>query len=106
MVVLLLFVIAANQELAEYTLPMDNDAKFESGYTREARKLDSDHFGTNLDPVSNSLIVDPASTNRFIYKSTIHSLYGTFGRPLGQFGFLAGLRLEEAYVDTNPLTSA
>ncbi len=96
----------ANQELAEYTLPMDNDAKFESGYTREARKLDSDHFGTNLDPVSNSLIVDPASTNRFIYKSTIHSLYGTFGRPLGQFGFLAGLRLEEAYVDTNPLTSA
>ena len=43
-------------------------------------------------------------TNRFIYRDTINALYATFGRPVGRFGFLAGLRVERTVVNTNQAT--
>jgi len=91
--------------LAEYAYPMDNDGKLETGYSREGSKLDANHFGTFFDPVANALILDSVATNHFIYKQAIHSLYGTYGRPWGKFGLLAGLRLEQTYVDTNQVTA-
>ena len=89
----------------EYALPLDNNAKLESGYAREGEKLDAHFFGNFFDPVAGAWTVDPASTNHFIYKNTVHSLYGTYGRPWDQFGFLAGLRLEQSYIHTNQVTA-
>ena len=91
--------------LAEYVYPMENDGKFETGYSREGSKLDGEHFGTLFDPLAGVFVLDPVATNRFIFNQTIHSLYGTFGRPWGKFGFLTGLRLEQSYIDTNQVTS-
>ena len=90
---------------ADYSRPMAGDAKFESGYAGEGAKNDMDYRGGFFDPVKGSWMVDQTRTNRFIYSDTIHAWYGTYGRPFGKFGVLAGLRFEEAYIRTNQVTT-
>ncbi|HVZ64116.1 MAG TPA: TonB-dependent receptor [Opitutaceae bacterium] len=90
---------------AEYTRPLPKDVRLESGYSFEDDKLDIDHYGASFDPVSNSWITDPVVTNRFVYESAIHAFYGTYGRPFGAFGVLAGLRVEETTINTNQATA-
>ena len=90
---------------ADYTHPFANDGKLETGYALEASRIDTDHFGSSLDPLSGLFVTDPVVTNRFVYDSKIHAFYATYGRPVGEFGFLAGLRTEEAIIDTNQVTA-
>lgn len=90
---------------ADYTHPFDNGGKLETGYSREADHIDMDHFGSFLDPATNQWVTDSVVTNRFIYDSTIHAFYATYGRPFGSFGFLAGLRSEQTLIDTNQVTA-
>jgi hypothetical protein len=59
----------------------------------------------NIDPLTGAVIPDLRRTNRFLYEGTIHALYATYGRPFGRFGMLGGLRLEQATVDTNQVTT-
>jgi outer membrane receptor protein involved in Fe transport len=89
---------------AEYDQPFTGDAKLEAGYSLETDKDDENFIGNFLDPASNAWVVDTTTTNRFIYRDVIHALYATYGRPVGDFGFLAGLRLEQTYIDTNQVT--
>jgi outer membrane receptor protein involved in Fe transport len=91
---------------AEYTRPFAHGARLESGYAFEDDKLDMDHYGANFDPVAATWVTDPVVTNRFVYESAIHAVYGTFGRPWGAFGALAGLRLEDTTIRTNQVTAA
>lgn len=95
----------STEATAEYVHPFGSDSKLETGYSREADKNDMDFRGSFPDPVSGAWAVDTAKTNRFIYQDVIHAFYATYGRPLGSFGFLAGLRLEQTYIDTNQVTA-
>lgn len=90
---------------ADYTYPFDDDGKFDAGYALEANKIDTDFRGGLRDPVTGTSTVDLTRTNRFIYHDHIHALYATYGRPVGKFGFLAGLRFEDTSVDTNQVTA-
>lgn len=89
---------------SDYTRPLADDGKLEAGYSGETNDDDTDFRSGDFDPVQNAWTVDTARTNRFIYKDWIHALYATFGRPAGQFGFMAGLRLERTTVHTNQAT--
>jgi outer membrane receptor protein involved in Fe transport len=95
-----------DQAIAEYVQPLANGGKVEGGYTFESENNDMDYLGTTLDSENGEFVRDPNVSNRFIYDSTIHSLYGTYGHPINQLSFLAGLRLEEATIDTNQVTAA
>ncbi|HVS53175.1 MAG TPA: TonB-dependent receptor [Opitutaceae bacterium] len=90
---------------ADYAQPFENDAKLEAGYAGEENKDDMDFRGGFFDPASSSWLVDAARTNRFIYRDSIQALYATFGRPIGKFGILAGLRVEHTTVHTNQVTT-
>ena len=90
---------------ADYTRPFANDVRLETGYSFEDDKLDIDHYGASLDPATNTWVTDPVVTNRFLYESGIHALYGTYGRPFGAFGVLAGLRLEQTTINTRQATA-
>lgn len=90
---------------ADYTQPFADDAKLDAGYAGELNKNDMDFQGALFDPTSNAWIVDTTRTNRFIYRDSIHALYATYGRPIGRFGVLGGVRLEQTYVDTNQVTA-
>jgi hypothetical protein len=48
---------------------------------------------------------DPAFTNVFRYEQTIHALYATFELPLSSWTLLAGLRLEQAQLDLQQMTT-
>ncbi len=94
-----------NQLTVDYTQPFADGAKLEAGYAGEANKNDMDFRGGFYDPAANAWVVDAARTNRFIYRDTIHAFYATFGRPVGHFGFLAGLRMEQTNIDTDQATA-
>jgi len=91
---------------ADYSQPFAHEAKLDAGYSFETNKNDMDYRSGYLDPVSGLWMVDTTQTNRFIYHDHIHALYATFGRPVGNFGFLAGLRFEQAIIDTDQVTTA
>ena len=95
----------STEAIAEYVRPFAHDARLEAGYTRETNKRDMDFRGSFLHPATGAWTPDATVTNRFIYEDTIHSLYVTYGRPVGKFGFLGGARLEQAYIDTNQVTT-
>ena len=94
-----------SQFSVEYANPVSEDKKLEAGYLLESNKSDMNFFGEFLDPVSNLWIKDLVKSNDFTYKETIHVLYGTYEQDFGKFGFLAGLRAEEAFLDANQVTS-
>ncbi len=94
----------STETTAEYVQPLADDTKLETGYSLELDKNDMNFGGSYLDPLSGAWVVDTTSTNRFIYHDIIHALYATYGRPIGKFGFLAGVRLEQTYINTNQVT--
>ena len=97
--------VRSTELLAEYTQPIGDESKLETGYSREAERLDMDFRGSFLDLASGNWMPDTTKTNRFLYDSTIHAVYATYGRPLGDFGISAGLRLEQTYLTTNQMTA-
>jgi outer membrane receptor protein involved in Fe transport len=96
---------AITEAIAEYVYPLDADSKFEAGYDLQKGNNDYDHFGGSLDPMSGVWLTDPQVTNHFTYDQTIHALYGTYTRPVGKFGFLAGLRLEQSSINADQVTA-
>ncbi|MDB6169529.1 MAG: hypothetical protein JWM88_2393 [Verrucomicrobia bacterium] len=89
----------------EYTHPLAGGARLEGGFSREDEAFDADHLGTFADPASGRLVTDASVTNRFRSDSSIHALYGTYGRTFGSAGLLAGLRMEDAVLDTTQVVS-
>ena len=93
-----------SQFSVEYINPISEDISLEAGYILESRTEDMDFFGETLNQIANVWVKDVEKTNRFIFKEKIHVLYSTYSQELGDFGFLAGLRAEQAYVNTNQVT--
>ena len=90
---------------AEYLHPLAKDARLEAGYAHETNTEDTDFSSGFFEPATARWLLDTTRTNRFIYRDTIDALYLTFGRPVGHFGFLAGVRLEQTGIDTNQVTA-
>jgi len=84
------------EAILEYVLPLSDDSKLEAGYTGSHENLDTDFEVSALNPASGAFDNDPTKSNRFAYAQTIHAFYGTYARTMGRFGFLAGLRPEQA----------
>ncbi len=84
------------EAIVEYTRPIDENSRLEAGYTRTGERLDTDFAVSALNPASGLFVNDPTRSNRFAFTQTIHAFYATYGRSLGKFGLLAGLRPEWA----------
>jgi outer membrane receptor protein involved in Fe transport len=94
-----------SESSVQYVLPFRNSAKLDTGYTLYDGKIDNDDYGASYDPASSAWVADPLVTNRFIDQYAIQSVYATYGRPVGSFGFLAGLRAEQNIIDTDQVTA-
>jgi len=90
---------------AEYVHPLNEDAKLEAGYNGQGNRVDLDYHGSFFNPATQVWQEDLTRTNRFIYDATIHATYATYAQKLGQFGFLAGLRFEQAIIRTDQRTA-
>ncbi|MGH7956313.1 MAG: TonB-dependent receptor domain-containing protein, partial [Opitutaceae bacterium] len=89
----------------DYVRGFGAEAKLELGYEGEREQSDVDFRAADVDALTGAVIPDLRRTNRFLYDGTIHALYATYGRPFGRFGILGGLRLEQAIIDTQEVTT-
>ncbi len=94
-----------SQLTLEYINPLSETSKIEAGYVFEYMHSDMNYYGESLNTSSSIWEKDTLKSNRFIYISGIHVLYGTFEKELGKFGFLGGLRAEEALINTRQVTT-
>jgi outer membrane receptor protein involved in Fe transport len=88
-----------------YSNPVSEKIKIETGYVLELRKSDMNFYGEYLDPLSDLWIKDIVKSNHFVYNENIHVLYGTYEQEIGRFGFLGGIRAEQAYLNANQITT-
>jgi outer membrane receptor protein involved in Fe transport len=95
----------STEATADFSSPLGKDAKLEAGYAGLFAGSDADFRVSNRDPISGIFVPDSTRTNRFQYDSRIHALYLTYERHHGAFGAMAGLRFEEARIETHQITT-
>jgi outer membrane receptor protein involved in Fe transport len=88
-----------------YSNPISENIKLESGYVLESRKNNMDFFGEYYNPISGLWVKDVVKSNQFTYKENIHVLYGTYEQKVNNFGFLGGIRAEQAFLNANQITT-
>lgn len=88
----------------DYTDPLSEDARFESGYAGEMNRRDMDFYFENFDVLLQRFIKDVSKSNRFIYDEAVHAFYATYERSFGDFGFMGGVRAEGSFIKSNLVT--
>jgi outer membrane receptor protein involved in Fe transport len=85
---------------ADYTVPLNNHNRLDLGYRSTFNTNDNNYIVDTLNNLSNVLDFDPLLSNHFIYHEQVHALYTNYQQQFGKFGIQAGLRLEEARINT------
>lgn len=89
----------------DYALPIGEETELEAGYEAQFLK-DNIHFlGEDFLDQDGSWSVDLDKTNYFIFRQDIHAIYSTLGHSFGDFSFLAGLRAEQALINSHLTTT-
>ncbi|WP_287104570.1 TonB-dependent receptor [Brevundimonas sp.] len=87
-----------------YTRPMSDGGKLRLGYELNLQRPEQD-AGFLRGPSEAALTPVPALNNRFEAEQTVHALYTTYERPLGEkLSAQLGLRLEQADIEIKDLT--
>jgi outer membrane receptor protein involved in Fe transport len=80
-----------------WILPIGESSKLESGFQSIMRGTYIDYYQNNL--VEGEWVRDDEFTNNFTYNEQIHSVYSTFSGKARLLSYIAGLRLEQSYID-------
>jgi len=88
----------------DYTNPLSEDSKLETGYDGSFNQRDMNFYGEFYDTAQRKFLKDPVKTNRFKYSEAIQAVYGTYQHSYGAFGYSAGLRAEQAFIKGNLVT--
>ena len=76
----------------DFTFPLKNSAKIESGLKSSYVTTDNDALYQNNTP--GGYVTDEGKTNHFIYKENINAAYVNYSRQIKKWGLQAGLRAE------------
>ena len=79
---------------ADYTLPINEQSKFEAGYQGRVDKEIEEVSFREFDPEVNDWIENDYFSSTTDFRRGIHALYSTYSNKLGSFEFQAGLRGE------------
>jgi hypothetical protein len=90
---------------AEFITALPGRAKLTVGYDLERDDDTYDNAAARFVGAGRTPVPDPNFTNRFVYGQTIHAAYASFERPIARWTILAGLRVEQVFVETNQVTS-
>jgi outer membrane receptor protein involved in Fe transport len=80
-----------------WILPVGSKSKLESGVQSIIRGNKTNYYQNNL--VANNWISDVTNSNIFAYNEQIHSAYSTFSGIYDVLSYVAGLRLEQTYIN-------
>ena len=84
----------------DYTLPVGKMGKIEAGYRSQIRFSENSTYADERDILSGEYFTDLDLTNRFNNKDQVHALYLNYQNQIGNFGYQAGLRAEDALLST------
>ncbi|MDB5136064.1 MAG: hypothetical protein JWP37_2667 [Mucilaginibacter sp.] len=84
---------------ADYTVPLTDHSRLDVGYRSTFSTNDNNYIVDTLD-ASGMLEHDPLLSNQFNYHEQVHAIYTNYQQQFGKFGIQAGLRLEEARINT------
>ncbi len=80
-----------------WVLPVSNNSKLESGIQGIIRGTNNDYYQNILE--SDSWVEDTNSSNNFAYNEQIYSAYSMYSGKKEAFSYIAGLRLEQSFID-------
>ena len=86
---------------AEYHYKASDNMTFEAGYNGTFSRHDFPFSGEYYDTVSQSFVIDTDVTNHYMYRQSIHAIYGTLETEVDNLGILGGLRFEKAYITSD-----
>jgi hypothetical protein len=90
----------------DYVLPVGENTQYEAGYRGNYRDINNTFFlEERLDFPSGPLVPDEGLNNTFQYEELVNAFYGQFGKEIGNFSFLAGLRYEHTSVKIRQATT-
>lgn len=84
---------------ADYTLPLRN-GKLEAGFRGTINNNNTNYISDTLNNVTGNYDYDPILSNDFLYKENIEAIYTNYQHGFGKFSLQAGLRLEDANINT------
>lgn len=87
---------------AIYDTKMSNDNELLIGYEAELDKSDMRYFAE--DSISGEWVKNLNKSNNYIFNETINSVYVTYEKSLGKFGFVAGIRGEQSNISSKLIT--
>ena len=90
----------------DYHDPLGGTSRREAGYALDVHHQDIHSDADSLDVGQGTIVPNAAKTYRFRLDQTIQALYATYGRTVGQWSALAGLRGERAVVTSPVVTGA
>ena len=93
-----------NQLSVDYSLPINDSTKIEVGYLGEWHHDDFNFQVTYFDTATGEFVNNVSETNHFLVDQSIQAVYATYEHSFGDFGFLAGLRMERAALHGNLIT--
>jgi outer membrane receptor protein involved in Fe transport len=80
-----------------WVLPTGKASKLESGFQSMIRRTNIDYFQNDL--VGDIWVKDEENSNDFTYNEQIHSVYSTFSGKGTNLSYIAGLRLEQTFIE-------
>jgi outer membrane receptor protein involved in Fe transport len=78
----------------DYTLPLTEKSKFESGYQARMGHSEDETGFSQYDPTTNLYVAQPSFDNAVDYSRNIHSMYAIYLNEVGKFGYQGGIRGE------------
>jgi hypothetical protein len=78
----------------DYSLPMGESSKFETGFKSNFRIYENDFLSSNLNPGAKQFDIVPDFSSRVRYDERITAFYMNYGQEFERISFSAGLRLE------------
>jgi outer membrane receptor protein involved in Fe transport len=100
--------ITQNDDKKEITLKYKNslseNSSFEAGYSGEFNSSEMDLYVDYFDNTLQKLVKDTTKSSHFFLNKKINALYSTYENKIGNFSFMAGLRLEQAVMNPQLLS--
>ena len=89
----------------DYTHPLSQSTKIETGYKGTFRTNDNEFKSDTLDYSLNNFVTNTDTKNRFKLSEYINAVYGTFSGSIKDFSYKAGIRVEQTNTTGELLTN-
>lgn len=100
--------ITQNDDKKEITLkyknPLTENSSIEAGYSGEFNTSEMDLYVDYFDNTLQKLVKDTTKSSHFFLNKKINAFYSTYENKIGDFSFMAGVRLEQAIMNPQLLS--